>query len=197
MNQNLNRKYPEVVLIGPAGAGKTTVSELLAARLQLPCICLDEIAEKYYAEAGFGHEVQQRLMKEIGFAAMYRQLAPALAHATVRMLEDHDRGVMDLGAGHSHFADAALFERVRRALAPCPNVVLLLPNPDLDRSVQLLRQRSLAERGWDWNAEGYDYIEHWTKDACNHTLATLTIYTEGRTPQETCEELVSLHGRNT
>jgi hypothetical protein len=188
-NTNQNRRYPEIVLIGPTAAGKTTVSELLGAQLNLPVICLDEIAERYYEEVGFGEDVTKRMMKERGFGYMYRQLAPALAHATVRMIQDHETGIMDLGAGHSHFADAALFERVRQALALCPNVVLLLPCPDLDQSAQILRARCKAERGWDWRVDGYDYIEHWVKDDCNHLLATLTVYTDGCTPERTCEEI--------
>lgn len=185
------RKYPEMVLIGPVGAGKSTIGQLLVERLQLPGISLDEIAEKYYDEMGVGDEVRTRLIKEIGFGAMYQQTTPALAHAVVRMFEDHDHAVFDLGAGHSHFEDALLFAKVQQALAPCPNVVFLLPSPDLDQSVEILRARSIAERGWDWNADGYDYIAHWVKDACNHVLATLTVYTEGRTPAETCEEILT------
>jgi hypothetical protein len=190
LHHKKTHRYPDVVLIGPAGAGKTTIGMMLAERLGLPSICLDEIAEPYYEERGFGQAVTQRLMKEQGFASMYRQLAPALAHATVRMIEDHDHGVLDLGAGHSHFADAGLFNQVKHALAPCPHVILLLPSPDLNASVQVLRARSLTERGWDWNADGYDYIEHWVKDACNHELATLTVYTHGQTPKQICDAIL-------
>jgi chloramphenicol 3-O-phosphotransferase len=68
-------------------------------------------------------------------------------------------------------------------------VVFLLPSPDLDRSVRTLRERSVADRGADWIADGYDFMEHWVKDSCNHGLATLTVYTEGRTPEETCTEI--------
>ena len=120
---------------------------------------------------------------------MYRQWWPALAHATERVLAEHRPGILDLGAGHSHYEDDHLFARVRRVLAPCPNVVLPLPSSDLDRSVCILRERGLAERGGDWIADGYDFVEHWVKDSCNHDLATLTVYTEGRTPQETCAEI--------
>jgi len=136
-----------------------------------------------------GRAVRQRLQAEQGFLASYREWWPALAHATERLMAEHGQGILDLGAGHTHYEDDHLFARVRRVLAPCPNVVFLLPSPDLDRSVRILRERSIAERGADWIADGYDFIEHWVKDSCNHDLATMTVYTEGRTPQETCAEI--------
>lgn len=188
--RELGQLLGRIVLIGPAGAGKTTQSELLAQRLGLPNICLDEIAEEYYKVCGFGHDVIRRLIKEQGFLATYRQHGVGMAYASERMLAEYPTGVLDFGAGHSHFQDDELFARVQRALIGCKNVVLLLPSRDLDRSVHLLRERSKAERGWDWSADGYDFIEHWVKDRCNHDLATVTVYTEGKAPVETCDEIV-------
>ena len=65
--------------------------------------------------------------------------------------------MIDLGAGHTHIEDAGLFARV----------VLLLPSPDLERSVRVLRERNEARgstgmRGW--RDGDYDFIEHWTRD---------------------------------
>ena len=181
---------PEIVLIGPVGAGKSTVGALLGECLHLPWISLDGIANSYYEDYGLGPAAFDLLVAEQGFLSAYRRWWPALAYATERGLAEYPQGGLDLGAGHSHYEDTDLFERVRQGLAKCRNVVLLLPSPDLDRSVHLLRERSVKERGWDWVADGYDFIEHWVKDRCNHDLAAFTVYTEGKTPAETCEEIV-------
>jgi shikimate kinase len=45
---------PEVILIGPTGAGKSTIGLLLADGLKLPSVSMDGVAEPYYNECNFG-----------------------------------------------------------------------------------------------------------------------------------------------
>ena len=45
---------PELILIGPTGAGKSTLGLLLADRLNLPSVSIDGVAEPYYSECNFG-----------------------------------------------------------------------------------------------------------------------------------------------
>ncbi len=182
--------HPKLILIGPTGAGKSTLGLLLADRLNLPSISMDEIADPYYNECNFGIAVFQKLRAKQGFLTTHRQWEPVRVHATERVIAEYGRVVLDLGAGHTHYEDLILFDRVKRAISPCPNVIFLLPSADLDRSVHLLKERCRSERGDDWVKDGFDFIEHWVKDSCNHDLATLTIFTEGKTPTETCAEII-------
>ncbi len=181
---------PELILIGPTGAGKSTLGLLLAARLNLPSVSMDGVAEPYYDECDFSIAVFQKLRSEQGFLKTHRQWEPVRVHAIERVLSACGRVVLDLGAGHTHYEDPMMFDRVRQAIVPCPNVILLLPSADLDRSVRLLKERCKEERGGDWVRDGYDFIEHWVKDSCNHDLATLTVFTEGKTPTETCDDIL-------
>ena len=43
-----------MVLIGPAGAGKTTVGQEIASVTARPFVDLDAVAGRYYAEVGWG-----------------------------------------------------------------------------------------------------------------------------------------------
>jgi Shikimate kinase len=186
-----NDSSPSLILIGPTGAGKSTLGLLLADRLNLPSVSMDGVAEPYYNECNFGIAEFQRLRSEQGFLKTHRQWEPVRVHAVERVLAGCGRVVLDLGAGHTHYEDPMMFDRVRQAISSCPNVVFLLPCADLDRSVRLLRERCLSERGADWIHDGYDFIEHWVKDSCNHDLATLTIFTEGKTPTDSCDEILT------
>lgn len=187
-----SRVAPDIILIGPITAGKSTIARLLAARLGTPHVSLDSIAHQYYVEYGFSVADFERVRESEGFIEAYQRWWPALAYAVERVLAEHKGGVIDLGAGHTHFEDMKLFNRVKHALRQRENVVRLLPSPDPERSVAILRERCSATRGWSWSVDGYDFIEHWVNDVGSAALATITIYTEGKTPAETCEELFAL-----
>lgn len=43
----------DIILIGPVGAGKSTIGEMLSKKLGIPQCSLDFIRDKYYKEIGF------------------------------------------------------------------------------------------------------------------------------------------------
>ena len=51
-----DKERKEIILIGPVGAGKSTIAQLLSEVLKIPNVDLDHIAEKYYQENGFGSD---------------------------------------------------------------------------------------------------------------------------------------------
>jgi hypothetical protein len=177
---------PTIVLIGPAGVGKSTVGAALARRLGIPFVDLDEIASGYYDEVG---QPVERLIDRIprdGLRAAHRWWQPARAHAATRCVVDHPGSVIALGAGHSHFEDDEFFEPVRVALRSA-DVVLLLPRPDPEASEAFLRLRC-ADRGHDWG--GLGFLREWIESEHNRAVAGVVVYVADRSPAGIVEQIM-------
>jgi adenylate kinase family enzyme len=175
-----------IILIGPINAGKSTIAPLLASRLSVGRADLDKHCWDYYAAAGFEQSIADREYHAGGMDAAYAYTVQYYPAAVERILAVNPRHVIDFGAGHTVYRDAALFERVRQALAPIPNVVLLLPSPDPDESLRLL-----ATRGAHPDPAFVASVNDWfIRDPSNAQLAAITVYTKDKTPEETCEEIV-------
>jgi hypothetical protein len=170
--------------------GKSTVGGLLAEQLNVPRCSMDELRWGYYSEIGWDKQRQTELWEQEGFAAVERYWKPFEIHAVERLLSEHrdcSRGcVIDFGAGHSVYEDAEQFARAERALAPFANVVLILPDPDLDESVRILTERSTGEL-----PAGFDHTP-FVKHPSNHRLAKYVVYTKGKTPEHTRDEIIGL-----
>jgi hypothetical protein len=179
----------DIILIGAIGAGKSTVGSLLAKRLNIPQYSMDDLRLGYYKEIGYDEELAKHKRESEGFWGIYQYWKPFEVYAVERILSDYDHCVMDFGAGHSVYEDDALFQRVQKVLAPYSNVILLMPSPDRDESVQILNQRN------EYVSDDQPNInEHFVKHPSNDRLATFTVYTTGKTPKDTCEEILNWIG---
>ncbi len=174
----------EIILIGPSGAGKSTQGKLLARRLGLPQCSMDDLRWDYYREIGFDEDKEREIREKEGLEEVLRYWKPFEVHAVERLLAEHHDCVIDFGAGHSVYETDDLFARVQKALTPYPNVVLLLPSPDLDESVRvLLKRRPDLPPGVN---------EHFVRHHSNHDLAKIVIYTDGQKPKETRDAILKV-----
>lgn len=183
-----------IILIGPMSAGKSTVASLLAAHLGLPQYDVDEHRWDFYREIGYDSAVAAQIAhSDEGMVGLLRYWKPFEVHAVERVLAEQRGCVIDFGAGHTVHEDPALFARVQRALAPFPHVILLLPSPDLAESVAILNARFgellLRETG-RIDPALLHVNEHFVTHPSNHTLAKHVVYTQGKTPADTCAEIV-------
>lgn len=176
-----------MILIGPVRSGKSTLGRLLAEKLGVPQFSLDKLRWDYFAEIGYDEAEEGRIREAEGWPGVLAYWKPFEPYALERLLADHPGGVVDLGAGQTVQTDEALFLRVQQALAPYPNVVLLLPSPDLDECVRISKERQ-GHQTWYEN----DFDEHFVKHPSNHRLAKHIVYTQGKTPQQTCDEILGL-----
>jgi shikimate kinase len=172
----------DIILIGPIGSGKTTIAALLSEALDLPVVSLDVLRWDYYAEIGYDPQQAKLLMELDGFRAMYDYWKPFEIHAVERVLADHSDCIIEFGGGHSVYEDDTMFARAKHALTPYRNLVLLLPSPDNNESFRILSER--LEEAIDLNRH---FIEHHSND----DLATITVYTDGKTPETTRDEIIA------
>jgi shikimate kinase len=186
----LDRAQQTIILIGPMGTGKSTIGRLLAERLAIPQASLDEHRWRYYDEIGFSREEMMRRADEEGPHGVLTYWKQFEAHAVDRVLSEYPDHIIDFGAGHSVYDDETDFERVRQRLAPYTNVVLLLPSPDPDESVRILEERNTRR------IDGVEINRFLITHPVAHELARLTVYTEGRTPAETRDEILGLLDRD-
>ncbi len=144
---------------------------------------MDEIKWKYYKEIGWEADTQRKIREQERFAG-YRYWKRFELYGIERLLSEHNNCVIDFGAGHSVYEDDADFARARELLSPYENVVLLLPSPDLDESVEILKQRSQL------TINGVEMNRFFMTHPSSQKLAKQVIYTKGKTPEKIKEEIL-------
>ena len=157
-----------IVLVGFMGAGKTTVGRLLSRRLGLPFADADAvICERT------GTPVQQI------FAEQGEPAFRALEQQTIAALLTGPRLVLALGGG------AAEHEQTRRVLKTAEHTVYLhvpyeaaLDRVGGDDGRPMLRRPGLAD-------------VYRRRLAAYEEVATLTVSTEGRSPQQVCADIAA------
>jgi len=182
-----------VILIGPMSTGKSTIAQLLAKRLKVPRVELDNVRQKFYKEIGYDEKYASEIVGKEGTMGLIKYWKPFEVYAVERALEEYDRCVLDFGAVHSVYENPELFARVKKALDPYKHVILILPSPDLDRSVEIVNQRFselLIHDVGKIDPELLELNERFVRHPSNKVLAKKIIYTEGKSPKQTCQDIL-------
>lgn len=169
----------DIILIGPVGVGKSTIGKLLSDHLEIPQASLDDERWNIYKEIGYDFEYADQIMEKEGFLGIYKYWKPFEAYSVERVLNLYPNHIHDFGAGQSAYEDEGLFKRVEELLRPYPNVVLLLPTEDKVKSLEILYERNQ-----------FPYNDIFINSSSNEKLAKTVVYTEGKTPEETCKEII-------
>ena len=181
----MSRNISDIILIGPISTGKSTLGKLLAEKLGIPQCSMDDVRLNYYKEINYDEKLAKQIRDKEGLQGIYRYWKPFEAYAVERVLSEYSNCVIDFGAGHSVYEDDQLFKRVQQVLKPYINVVLILPSPDLEESIQILN-----ERNGGIISNGFDLNEHFLKHHSNYDLAKLVVYTKAKLPEETRDEIL-------
>ena len=82
------------------------------------------------------------------------------------------------------YENDADFARANELFSPYRNVILLLPSPDFDESVEILKQRSQLK------INGVEINRFFMTHPSNQRLAKQVFYTKGKTPEEIKQEII-------
>ena len=168
-----------IILIGPSGAGKSTVGEELAKRLKMKRVCLDGLANSARRN-GTRRRIEEDAIREGKDPKDAFNLT--MIHSLIEMAKEYNHpGITDFGAGHAIFNTEEGLKQAKKILKDFKNVILILPCKDEKEALRIMSERSTGDVRDN---------ERFIKNPSYQYLATMTVYGDGRTPQEIAEEII-------
>lgn len=180
----------DIILLGPPAVGKTTTAKLLSKKLNKPLVSLDDIRFDYYKEIGYNEEYMKELLEKAGIMAIYQYGKIFDAYSIERALEEHQNCIFDFGGGNNASGFNFEFERIKKALKPYKNIVLLFPCADKNESLKFIYQRR------NFNENQKELIKHIVFDESNFKFAKHTIFVKDKSPEEVSNEVLSIINRS-
>ncbi|MDM8160436.1 shikimate kinase [Labilibaculum sp. K2S] len=174
----------DLILIGPVAVGKTTTAKLLSEKLNKPLISMDDLRFDYYKEIGYDNNHMKHLFEKAGIMAIYQYGKIFDAYSIERILEDHQNCIFDFGGGNNASGFNFEFKRLKKALNPYENIVLLFPCADKEESLNFICKRR------NFTEIQKELIEHIVMDESNFRLATHIVFVKDKTPEEVCNEVL-------
>ena len=179
-------RVTHLVLIGPIGAGKSTVAPLIGSLLGWPTVELDELRPDVYATLGYDNAAADEARATDGIDGLLRYWKPFEIQLVEHAVTLRPDAVLDFGAGHSHFDDESQARRAATALAP-HYVVLLLPSSDLSESESTLAARQPEE----FREISLELNATFLRSESNRMLADRVLITGDRSPDEIAADIVA------
>ena len=170
-------KEESILLIGPMGTGKSTISELISQKLKFKRISLDN-----------RNQLQSIYIKRNKFKN-FKNFEFILTGLVLSSLKEPS--IIDFGAGHSIYEDNELREKMNELCSEFSNIVLLLPSKNKDESRRILLGRRNILKGSNQDKDNWHFITA----PNNEELATYTLYEEEKTLEEIMSELLELRNK--
>ena len=137
--------YSTIIIIGPQGVGKSTLTTALGKKLNMPTISSDD----YINQGDWAIEPTKKQgwikRKENEFSGMVNLLNKHLGKPVI----------LDIGGSHGVWEGNHL-EQIKSMIQNYPNRILLLPSKDFNKSQQQLR-KNLLKREFDMEGA----MEYW------------------------------------
>ncbi len=175
-----------IIVIGPIRSGKSTICKKLAEKLQKNHVDMDEERADLYPKMGYSDEDAETEYDLKGIKGWYEYQKPFELNSVKIIVSSNDNAVIEFGGGQSVYEDDKQAREFIGLMNEQKYVVLLLPCDDNEKSLEILDKRI-----GDEEAEkilNRIFIDSYT----NKAVAKFTVYTEGKTPDETIDEIISM-----
>lgn len=184
----MNEVYEKsILLIGPANNGKNAVANLLSENTSMPIVSMDTYREKYYCDLKYDRDYANKIKRENGELARYEYSKPFEAHYISSFLSNLNvPAIIKFEPTQTVYEDTELFTKVYNAINKYANVVLLLPDIDLQDCWQQINKSSKVPTGSDLSKLNW----HLISSPCNTNLATYTLYTCDKNKEEIANEIL-------
>ena len=158
-----------ILIIGPMGVGKSTISNELCKSTELKRLSLDnreQLSQIYKQKPNFNY------FKEFEF------------YLTATVLTNiNEPMIIDFGAGHSIYENPIMFYEIKKLINKFKNVELILPSEDLNKSLQIINERISLRKEKDLKQRMLNN-KHFLESPCNYELAKDIIYTNNLSLEE-------------
>ena len=182
-----------ILLIGPPNVGKSQVSSMLSERTGLPVVSLEASRDKYYAEIGYDKNYASKLKREEGILARYKYWKKFESYHVSKFLPTlKEPSIVKFEASQTVYEDEGLFNAVKNAMVKFKNIILLLPDIDLQDCWSKINKNGKVPIGSDLSKLNW----HLVSSPCNSNLATMTICICGRNSTEIVDEILAFVEKN-
>ena len=159
-----------IVLIGPSGAGKTSVAEEISKDTGLRRFSIDSITKNDGPS---------------GFISRFESLDDynlAMTKAFIERAETGDvSGVIDFGAGHTFYEDPKKLEEAKKIFSRFKNVIFLCPSCNITESLDIMEETSKGD-----TSNNKKYLT----SRCYRELSNMTVYWNGRGPKTIAKDII-------
>lgn len=170
-----------IIMIGPMGTGKSTISNKLSNSLHMPKVSLDNSQQlKFF----YDQKEKFENFKDFEF------------YLTSSVLTNiQEPSIIDFGAGHSVYENPLMFYEMQKLVKKFNNVILMIPSKDKNESLQILNER-VRKRNKSVSEETLNDNKHFIFNDSNYKLATIVEYTKDKTIDDISNDLIKKIGNN-
>ena len=132
----------KLIMIGPMGIGKSTISQILSEKLKLRRYDFDELRNDMYINMReFSKEREREIALNEARENLFEYWKPFDVEQMETLLLNNNEGIFDVGGGHVVQSNQTLYQRVYHLLKDEPYVFNLYFSNDIEESIEALSYR--------------------------------------------------------